>query len=397
MAVREPVDLSLWCGIGGSYYESFFEKQVASFIEKCAQVGIKKLMPSFYVSPLKSHLWVIRQRAVEGPFEPYEYGERSPLKFMVQCAHDRGLEVHPYIAASVGGYWLRKPLPGALPELQDIAYISRFARAHPEYWTKTQTGRSWLDIDRRDSTTGYPGIGLVSLSYPEVRNYERSLCREFVEDYGVDGVQLECIIPPTDEQGFYLLGYDEPAMRAFREKQGVDPRDLDNGDEGWTRFRAGYVTQYVRELRAELSSLGKVELSVATEATGGMFSKPESAYKQMVDWPRWVEEGLIDVLYAKFWLTPLAWWPRESGIVSEEIARVRERIGGRCKLVAGLVCVGGGQDIGERMKQQAQAAVEAGADGVAVNRADAVEAFGLWDAIAGIGSREFTMHPNLAA
>ena len=78
------------------------------------------------------------------------------------------------------------------------------------------------------------------------------------------------------------LGYDAPAIEAYRKQYGVDPREVDANDEGWARLRAGYFTQFVRELREDLDRLGrKVELSVATE---GVWADPSTAYKQMIDW-----------------------------------------------------------------------------------------------------------------
>ena len=392
MDSKNGIDLVLWCGVGGLYFESFYEKDIGTFVEKCAEAGVTRLIPSFYISPVKSHRWLIRHLEVEAAYEPYEYGEKSPLKVLVRHAHDCGLEVHPHVPLGSEGGWMRVSPVG---ELGVFARMSKFARDHPEYWTKTQDGRGWLDVNRREKLAGSPGIGLfpgtgfISLAFPEVREYARSLFIEYVQDYGVDGVQLEFIIPPTDDRGSYLLGYDEPAMTAFEGKYGQDPREIDNSDDSWMRFRAGYFTQFVRELREALSKPGaEVELSVATEATDGIFNEPSRAYKMMFDWPTWVEEQLIDVLYPRFWLTPPMWWPVAPPEVAEELSTIKKQIGDKCQVIAGLVCLGGNDNIAELTERAAGAALDEGADGLGVYRADAVEAFGLWGMLENLSSAD---------
>lgn len=134
MDSKNGIDLVLWCGVGGLYFESFYEKDIATFVEKCAEAGVKRLIPSFYISPVKSHRWLIRHLEVEAAYEPYEYGEKSPLNVLVRHAHDCGLEVHPHVPLGSEGGWMRVSSVG---ELGVFARMSKFARDHPEYWTKT--------------------------------------------------------------------------------------------------------------------------------------------------------------------------------------------------------------------------------------------------------------------
>jgi hypothetical protein len=397
LSSKKGADLGLWCGVAGSWmglYEPQHEQDVVNFVEKCAKVGVTKLLCAYYTAPVRSHRWVFRLPGVEAPYERYGYGEKSALNVLVKHAHGHGIEVHPYVAVGHQGWWRPHP-ESALREFLPILHLSKFASDHPAYFTKTREGKSWLDIDRRQRLTGYPGVGLLSLAYPEVREYFTSLCVEFVQDYGVDGVQLEFIIPPTDEQGFCLLGYDEPAMTAFRVEYGQDPREIDNSDENWMRFRAGYATQFIRELKEVLSNLeADVELSLQTEATGSTFSEPANAYKVMFDWPTWVEEQLFDVLYPRFWLSNPAWWSIAPTDIAAELSSIKRQVGDRCRVVTGLAIVGGREDIGwsediaRLVEREAMAALEAGVDGVAIHRSEFVEGLGLWGMLANIGSSE---------
>ncbi len=171
-----------------------------------------------------------------------------------------------------------------------------------------------MDFEVGEEVLGYP-LGYLSLAYPKVHEYERAAFVEYVKEFGVSGVQLEFITVLAAGQETWPLGDDEPAIQDGKKKFGMDPRTMDNADEQWTRLRASYVTQLVRELREDLAKLGnQVELLLATE---GVWADPAGAYKKMVDWPAWVNEGLIDVLYPRFWIGdphyPLSYPASETG------------------------------------------------------------------------------------
>ena len=140
----------------------------------------------------------------------------------------------------------------------------------------------------------------MGLAYPEVREYERASFVSYARDFGADGVQLELLQVLAEGDEVWPLGYDEPAIEEYKRLHGVNPSEVDANDEDWARLRAGYYTQFVRELRQDLDALGrKVELSVASE---GIWHDPPNAYKYVTDWPTWVEEGLVDSLHPRYWI-----------------------------------------------------------------------------------------------
>ena len=111
----------------------------------------------------------------------------------------------------------------------------------------------------------------------------------------------------------------------------------------------------MRELREDLSGLGrKIEISVATE---GVWADPDGAYKLMLDWPTWVEEGLVDALHPRFWIIdpPLsAKLPEQRhpahGMsirprIKTEISAVKEVVGQRCKIYGTALGKNGGGGI----------------------------------------------------
>ena len=95
----------------------------------------------------------------------------------------------------------------------------------------------------------------LSLAYPQVRQYWLSLLRETL-DYGTDGIQLH-----LNRSEPYIF-YEEPVVSAFKEKYGEDPRRLSVEDPRWVAHCAGYVTQFIREVRALLDEKPGCQLGI---------------------------------------------------------------------------------------------------------------------------------------
>ena len=348
---------------------------------KCAEVGVQKIISTFYEGVLKSHEW-LRCRKPPGTttiecYGQYPSGEsRELLRNLNQEAHRVGVEVHPYGLVAVAGVWTgsRRTLPRRI--IPD-GRIPRFAVEHPEYMSKVRDGRSWLDWEVGEQVLGYD-IGYMSLAYPEVREYVIAALVAYAQNFGADGVQLEFVQVLAEGEEVWPLGYDAPAIADYTETHGVDPRKVGN-DETWTRLRASYYTQLMRELRADLSRLGReIEISVATE---GVWADPDGAYKLMLDWPTWVEEGLVDALHPRFWIIdphyPLSYpnsdtgsWYVDPDRIKTEISRVKEVVGGKCKIYGTVLGKNGGgipiEDMIERTVAAARAMTEAGSDGFGV-------------------------------
>ena len=351
--------------------------------EKCAEVGVQKIISTFYEGALKSHEWMRCRKSPDAAkiecYEPYPVGEsRDIFVNLSDEAHHAGVEVHPYSLVAIAGVWTgsRRTLPRRI--IPD-GRIPRFAVEHPEYMSKGRDGRSWLDWEVGEQVLGYD-IGYMSLAYPQVREYVIAALVAYAREFGSDGVQLEFVQVLAEGEDVWPLGYDAPAIAAHTEAHGVDPREIDNDDETWMRLRASYYTQLMRELREDLSRLGReVEISVATE---GVWADPDSAYKLMLDWPTWVDEGLVDALHPRFWIIdphyPLSYPNSETGSwyvdparIKKEIAAVKAVVGGKCEIYGTVLGKNGGggmpiKDLVERTVAAAKAMTEAGSDGFGI-------------------------------
>lgn len=125
----------------------------------------------------------------------------------------------------------------------------------------------------------------LSLAYPQVRQHWLGLLREALE-YGVDGVHIHLnrSQPP--------VMYEKPVVEAFVEQYSVDPLTLDESDPRWEEHTAGYLTQFLREVRALVDEKPGREVSVMIKG----YSKPSEGIKSSCDVDTWIKEGLIDYL-----------------------------------------------------------------------------------------------------
>lgn len=369
---------TIWGGVGGNNGVSAREKDegvVREFLDRCAESGVTRFIPGY--TPGRETC--VRYDHARRAFDPqdvlavlppfYELHGWDPLDFLVEEANRRGIEVHPYNAVGyTGGAGINSQTGTTTYDM----HISRFGNDHPECWMR-----------RQDGLTSFDAIRSVVLSYgcPEARAHEQEPFVRMARDYAVGGVQLEFQIESAprqvDAHGVTVYGYEEPIVDAYREKSGRNPFEIPNQDEDWTRFRATYMTEFVRELKATLDALDR-----PVKLTAAVASNPNTAYKRMQDWPVWVEEEIIDEIHLRHLTGNLAH-------IYEDTAAAVTCVDGRVPVVAQLNCWGSDKLITPAlMKAGAATALAAGADQVGIYRADRIDERSLWGAARDIARGE---------
>ncbi|MBL9213905.1 MAG: hypothetical protein JNG83_00365 [Opitutaceae bacterium] len=150
------------------------------------------------------------------------------------------------------------------------------------YWEHPQ----WAKCDRDGAATNN-----VSLAFPGVRAHWAALAREAL-DHGIDGLVLylhRC-------QPFVL--FEQPVVDDFRRLYGEDARQVPMEDERLRRLWAGYVTQFLRELRALVDERPGRQLGVCFYGAPYKFDT-DDAYDPLrynCDVDAWLREGLVDIL-----------------------------------------------------------------------------------------------------
>lgn len=125
---------------------------------------------------------------------------------------------------------------------------------------------------------------------PWQRAFVISLLKE-IAAYPIDGICLHYNRRPP------LVEFEPPVLAGFKEQFGKDPRQLDDRDPQWLKYRATFLTQFMREVREAMNQCaldqkrGKpLEVSAIV-----MSSEQENLYNAM-DLRSWVKEGLVDTL-----------------------------------------------------------------------------------------------------
>ena len=154
-----------------------------------------------------------------------DFGEFDPVPVFIQGAREMGMEVYAFLEHVEEHGW---------------GWPSRFMQQHPEFLTHNRVNQ----VVR----------GQLSYAYPQVIDYKLAILREVLE-YGFDGVLLDFCkggdhrFERFDERGYNITHYDPPALEAFKAKTGKDAWQIPNEDPEWVAFRAGYVTEYLRQAR----------------------------------------------------------------------------------------------------------------------------------------------------
>jgi len=184
---------------------------------------------------------------------------------VADACHEAGLLCYGSLRMN-GDYpasWMGETLPRMLN--------SKFWWQHPEFRVRGPKGE--------DRTK-------LSYAFPEVRDFKLRILRE-VAERDIDGINLDFLRHPP------FFGYEEPLIKAFKEKFGQDPRELKADDARWSQFRCDIMTGFVRSVRAMLDEAGKRKGRHL-----GLSARVD--WREYRAWgcdvERWLKDGLIDYL-----------------------------------------------------------------------------------------------------
>ncbi len=210
------------------------------------------------------------------------YADYDPLAEAISYGHSIGLEIHAWLTINEDdhGWGLR----------------SRFAKANPQSrWRK------------RDGTVYH---SQQSFAYPEVQEHKLAQIEELLKNYDIDGLFLDWMRtgdvrddPQNDADGVANFGYEEPLVKSFEERYGIDPHSLPNGDGRWVAWRAQPQTEFMRKARKLMKSL-KPELPLAVMGQhpwsyrGAGHKIDGNLRGLLLDTATWAKEGLMDSIVA---------------------------------------------------------------------------------------------------
>ncbi|MDZ7269469.1 MAG: family 10 glycosylhydrolase [candidate division KSB1 bacterium] len=250
---------------------------IAAAMDSLKAAGLNAIFPVMYNNGYTLYPSLVMLGVTGELIDPAFQG-RDVLAELLAEAHRVGLEVHPWFeygfAASFGN--------NGGPIL---------ARNPGWAGKRLSTGGATDD----EAIGG--GFYWLSQAHPEVREFLLSLMLEVVENYDIDGVQLDRIrygrvhfgrnpnnqILPSD------FGYDDAHLARYRaEHNGADP-PANPDDENWRRWRAGLLNEFTA---AFCDTVKKINPHVLVSNAPVVY--PYGYVYFMQDWPAAVRQGRPD-------------------------------------------------------------------------------------------------------
>ncbi|WP_445305728.1 family 10 glycosylhydrolase [Microcoleus sp. T2B6] len=208
----------------------------------------------------------------------------DPLASAVKLAHERGMELHAWVWVFATGNKRHNTLIG-----QPSSYPGPVLSAYPD----------WANIDNKGRRQN-PNDGKFYLdpANPEARNYLLRIVSEIANNYKVDGVQLDYIrYPFQDDNANFTYGYGIAGRQQFKQLTGADPVNISPRDGSlwrqWVEFKTNQINSFVAEVSQLLrQNYPRTILSVA------VFPHPESQriYKIQQNWEVWARQGIVDLI-----------------------------------------------------------------------------------------------------
>ena len=212
--------------------------------------------------PYKNYGKAVRELAKKGI---------NPTKVLIEGAHGLGMKVHVGIRPALWTYY---------EPLQEL-FDSPFYQAHPD----------WRCVDR-DGTV----VARMSWAVPNVRKHMIDVLREAVT-FGADGAHVVFC------RGVPVVLYEGPFLEIFKDRHGVDPRELDEKSdprikEAWAEI----VTTFMREARGMLDEeQNRRGDGKRLQLSAMVFGNEYDNMLYGLDVRQWIEQGVIDEIFTYKW------------------------------------------------------------------------------------------------
>ncbi|SDR04832.1 family 10 glycosylhydrolase [Natronobacterium texcoconense] len=234
----------------------------------------------------------------------------DPLALLIEKASEHGLEVHAWLVVG------KMADPEDLPESED----------HPVNAHGPDSEDPWVSQTPDGDVIELGGDYAFDLGHPGVHEFFVETVESIVENYDVDGINLDYIRYP-DVEDHQEFGYNETAVQRFLEATEYDdvpepPEEvqfppMDPGVVGqdyidWTAWRRRQVTDLVRRiyltvkdhdpsLRVSIDGIAWGPAPIAGPNAEASWLDADDAWQRkgnwfqiMQDWRGWMYEGIID-------------------------------------------------------------------------------------------------------
>jgi uncharacterized lipoprotein YddW (UPF0748 family) len=213
--------------------------------------------------------------------------QEDPLQVLIEEASKRNMEVHPWV-------WVFNENTAGSP--------GRILTEYPE----------WANKNIKGEVVSYHNSTWLSPARDDVRDYLQQRYIYLVENYELDGINLDYIRFPEEYRGSF--GYDQLSVQKFKEKYELDPFQIKSGSSEfslWNQYRENLVTEMVRETTEKLRRIDPGLLISADVIPG----RDEARYRALQNWSYWLREGYLDFVlpmtYTENLFSELSSWIEE--------------------------------------------------------------------------------------
>ncbi|MBN8822893.1 MULTISPECIES: family 10 glycosylhydrolase [unclassified Spirosoma] len=228
----------------------------------------------------------------------------DPMEFMIEQAHQRGLEFHAWFNL-------------------DRAAFSKYSSIAPSNIMHRKP--EWL--------LSYGGKKLFNLGIPAVRTYIAGIVANVVREYDVDGIHFDDYFYPYAEPGQVIR--DDATYQAYNNGQTKADWRRDNVNKLIVELRDS-IRENKPWIKFGVSPFG-IWKNQASDPEGSATNGGQAYYDQYADTRKWVREGLIDYIVPQVYFssefgrvpykTLVDWWCRNTGKVHLYIGHGAYRVG----------------------------------------------------------------------
>ncbi|NJR50231.1 MAG: family 10 glycosylhydrolase [Leptolyngbyaceae cyanobacterium CSU_1_3] len=244
----------------------FSRDRLTKTVQDLAQLNFNTIYPAvwnwgytLYPSPVAKRVMGV---AYDPRPEAQGLKDRDMLKELVDQGHQKGLTIIPWFE-----FGFMAPADSELAQL------------HPDWLTQRQDSTQIWQEGK------YPRVWLNPFK-SEVQAFIADLILELVDNYDIDGIQLD------DHFGLpYDFGYDDFTVALYQKEHLGKRPPIDAKNPDWVRWRADKITAFTRQLFHAIKAK-KQHVLFSLSPNNYDFSYNHS----LQDWRTWQQQGLLEEL-----------------------------------------------------------------------------------------------------
>ncbi len=225
----------------------------------------------------------------------------NPLAAAIKEARKRGMELHAWVWVFAVGNIRHNPIVGREPD-----YPGPILSKYDLSWALAGANGSLLPQNQ-------PEFWLDPAN-PDARKLAKDLILEVVQNYPVDGIQLDYIRYPFNNKGVEM-GFDWVGRSLFEKDTGLSLEKLDDETRQiWQAWKVQQVNEFVRDVA---TTLKRMKPGFRVSAAVYAFPKRMRLNAIQQEWETWVANGWVDTLNPMTYTITAADLSQKAGFVRE--------------------------------------------------------------------------------